>query len=107
MNDALAIFEMDGALSYVNDAFLELWGYKNRHEVLGKYGRELWRDRASADAMMAELGETGRWEGGMDGINADRKSFPVEVEARIERARSDLPLYMLLSVTKKMGGGCE
>ena len=34
--NAIGIADLDGNVTYVNDAFLRMWGYENHAEVLGR-----------------------------------------------------------------------
>jgi PAS domain-containing protein/CheY-like chemotaxis protein len=54
--NAVAMADLQGRLTYVNPAFLRLWGYDGEDEVLGRSVLDFWeeRDRAASGASGAE-----------------------------------------------------
>ncbi|HSM92987.1 MAG TPA: response regulator [Anaeromyxobacteraceae bacterium] len=80
---AIAISEPTLELTYVNGAFLRLWGYERREEVLGRLAGEFWTDPAQADTAVAELSRCGAWAGEMVAKRADGSSFVARVTANL------------------------
>ena len=46
--NAFTISDLDGRLTYVNQAFLSMWGYASETEVLGRSITEFWQDEEDA-----------------------------------------------------------
>jgi PAS domain S-box-containing protein len=46
--NAIAIADLDGNLTYVNSSFLDLWGYKDEREVLGRPSVSFWESEKKA-----------------------------------------------------------
>jgi PAS domain-containing protein len=50
--NAIALSDLDGKLTYVNNSFLEMWGYESRDEVLGKSAIEFWKRKNQAGTVL-------------------------------------------------------
>ena len=61
--NAIAIANFDGSLTYVNPAFLTMWGYDSDREVLGKSISEFWPTEEQAQAAIKTLYEKRSWQG--------------------------------------------
>ncbi len=61
--NAIAMADLDGNLTYVNEAFLKMWGYKDDKEVLGKAAIDLWQQKADAEVIINTLHAGGGWIG--------------------------------------------
>jgi PAS domain S-box-containing protein len=64
---AILIMDMSGLISYVNPAFLELWGYKNTDQVIGGMVDEFWPNREKVRKVLDVIKSEGRWMGEMIG----------------------------------------
>ena len=76
----LALADPDGRLTYVNPAFLALWGHARADEVLGRSVLEFWRSPDEAAAVVAALGH-GTWSGELIAQRADGSVRTVAVAA--------------------------
>ena len=47
-NNAVAFAGLDGNLTYVNRAFLELWGYESDKQLYGNHATNYWREASEA-----------------------------------------------------------
>ena len=57
--NAIALCDLKGNLTYVNDSFLILWGYDKADEIIGKPCRAFWEDAEKA----AEIYEQNKGDG--------------------------------------------
>ena len=64
---------MGGKLTYINPAFLELWGYDRDGVVLGRPYTELWKGETENVVIMAC--EKGSWEGDLIALRKDGSKF--------------------------------
>ena len=60
---ATMITDLDGHITYVNPAFLRLWGYARREEILGRQLADFVLDTEQATEMLAPLRQNGTWAG--------------------------------------------
>ena len=80
--NAVALAGLDEKLTYVNPAFLKMWGYRDRREVEGRSAIDFWTSPDEAAQVMAALQKTGGgWSGEMKAANKDGGAFYVELAA--------------------------
>ena len=77
--NAIAIADPDGTLTYVNGAFLEMWGYGRGDEVIGRAAVDFWESSGDAGEVRAALLETGSWRGELVARRRDGTSFVAEL----------------------------
>lgn len=80
-SSAFAIADLDGRLTYANQAFLSIWGYASDAEVIGRQVTEFWQDEGEAAAALRTLIETGRYAGERVGRRGDGAIFHVTLSA--------------------------
>jgi PAS domain S-box-containing protein len=95
--NGIAIANMAGDLTYVNRAFLDLWGYAEAAHVLGRSATTFWQSPEAARDVIAALHQTGVWMGEMVGVQADGRQIIVQVNASIFRNDAGEPLGMVAS----------
>jgi len=59
----VAFADLDGRLTYVNGAFVELWGLNSKQEVLGRSAMDVWRMDRKVTAVVNQLIDTSGWSG--------------------------------------------
>jgi PAS domain S-box-containing protein len=72
---ANSIADHDGVIIEANAAFLRIWGYTNKHEVVGKPIPHFLNDPTEAAAILSTLNGTGRWEGEYTAKRMDGSTF--------------------------------
>ena len=77
--NAFVTSDMNGRLNYVNPAFLKMWGYNSKSEVLGKNAVEFWESENKASELLNIVQDTGFWSGELKGIKKDGSTFDVEI----------------------------
>jgi len=95
--NAIAISDLQGNLTYVNPAFVVMWGYNSPDEVLGKPASGFWQTKQQADEVIMAIRQNGVWNGELVAVNKDKKTFDVQVSSRIVRDSSGQPVSMLAS----------
>ena len=79
-NDAIAIADMDGRLNFVNKAFLDLWGYTEAEDVLGRYAASLHVNTEEAQKMLKKV----QTEGSISMQEASiRKADGTEIDVQV------------------------
>jgi PAS domain S-box-containing protein len=77
----VAMADMDGRVIYVNRACLDLWGYKDAQEVLGREVHSFWQPRGEPFSVTAELQRTGSWSGERVAARSDGSERLMQVNA--------------------------
>ena len=81
--DPIFMADNRGKLTYVNPAFLNLWGYNNNSEkdVLGRSCTAFWKQRGKDILSMVQ--EKGSWEGELTGVRKDGSEFNIRLSASL------------------------
>ena len=82
------IANMEGKLTYVNPAFLNIWGYDRDKEVLGRLWTEFWKPREGEEEEEAKdiltiVQKKGNWEGELIGVRKDGSEFNARLSASL------------------------
>jgi len=93
----IAISDLEGYLTYVNPAFLEVWGYEEEAEVLGRRAVEFWQMEEQASQVVHALQESGRWSGELSARRKDDAPFDVQVAASTVSDDGGQPIGMMAS----------
>lgn len=84
--NGVALADLEGCLTWVNPAFLRLWGLADRHAVLGQRVVDFWTDPQAAGAVLARLLELGApIEGDMKARRRDGTTFDAHFTASLAR----------------------
>ncbi len=89
---------MEGKQTYVNPAFLKLWGYDDESEVLGHHCHDFWKDKTKAEDALTEVREKGTWEGAMVALRKDGSVFNARLAASLIIGKKG-PLQLIAVVT--------
>ncbi len=92
--NGIAMANLDGDLSYVNQAFLELWGYDSEDEVLGRSILEVWNSPKQAGEAMAQLVAQGILRGDLTGRRKNGSTFVTQVSANLVTDPHGKPVCM-------------
>ncbi|RLM57459.1 PAS domain S-box protein [Halobellus sp. Atlit-31R] len=71
----IAIVGLDGELMDVNPTFLDMWGYDDEDDVLGRPAIDLWKNPEQARSVLEAVKERGSWEGELEAVRADGSAF--------------------------------
>jgi PAS domain S-box-containing protein len=93
--DAVAIADLAGQLTYVNPAFVRIWGLADREAALGRSAAEFWHEPGDAHEVIAVLGRDGHWEGTLIASCADGRQSRLRVSAHLVHAADGTPLAMM------------
>lgn len=67
--------DLDGELTDVNSTFLDMWGYDDEDDAVGRPAIEMWKDPEQAKSVLETIKERGRWEGELEAVRADGSTF--------------------------------
>ena len=93
--NAIAIADRVGDLTYVNPAFLKMWGYDDEKEVLGEEAVEFWQMQEQAAEIMEALQEKGSWEGELTATKKDGTKFDAFLSASMVTDMTGKPVHMM------------
>lgn len=103
--NAKAISDLNGKLTYVNPAFITLWGYENKAEIVGRNATEFWKYGSEAENVINKLISEGGWRGELTGLKLNGQYFIASVSASlVTDEKTGTPLAMLasfLDITKE------
>ena len=95
--NAIAIVDLDGKLSYVNSAFLAMWGYSDEAEVLGRFAVQFWADVDRAEEIKKTVEDKGGWLGELVARRKDGSTLAVELSASLVRDEGNNPVCLMAS----------
>ena len=72
---ANSIADLSGNITEANDAFLRVWGYPSKDEVIGKPLPHFFNEPNEAVAIVAALNDSGEWEGDFTAKRKDGSTF--------------------------------
>jgi len=102
--NGIVLADLDGNLTYVNRAMLNLWRIRERDAVLGHSFLDLWSSGDEAKTVIDTLLEAGDWLGELQGKRADGSGFEVQVSSWLIRNEQGEALCLMasfLDVTEK------
>lgn len=95
---ATALADLQGRITYVNAAFLDLWGFADASQVLGQPADGMfWADGAAARQVLQTLLASRVWQGEMLARRADGRGFPVRVTASMLAGEDGSPTALTAS----------
>ncbi|MDN7025572.1 PAS domain S-box protein [Methanoculleus sp. FWC-SCC1] len=94
---AIAFIDPAGKVSYVNPAFLALWGYDSADEVLGRAAPSFWDDECAAGEMLQAVWRDGQWTDEMVGKRRDGTTFDLRFSSNTVTDESGEPVTIMAS----------
>jgi len=95
--NAIALADLGGSVTYVNPAFLKMWGYRSARKVLGESVGSFWQNPDAAQDIVNALAEQGAWTGELVAKRRDGSSFDALLSASMVRSGSGEPICMMSS----------
>jgi PAS domain S-box-containing protein len=102
--NAFAIADLEENYTYVNNAYLKLWGYDDCNEVLGRPALSFLHEKEKGLKAAEKLRKTGSWTGELVARRKDGTLFDVYVSASIVKDESGMPICEMASfadITKR------
>ncbi len=95
--NAIAITDMNGNISYVNRSFLEMWGYADKQEVLGRPAVKFWQMKGQYVEIMDRLMAKGGWVGELVAERKNGTPFDVHLSSTMVKDAQGESLCMMAS----------
>jgi len=96
--NAIAMADLDGKVTYANDAFLKMWGYNDVSKVLGRTGSEFSQDAKKALMAIEALRTEGNWVGEGVAKRKDGSTFWASYSANMVRDDAGKPVCIMSSI---------
>ena len=93
---AFTLTDLEGILTYVNESFVELWGYE-KEEALDRSITDLFQEDVFTDVLV-ELRNVGSWVGELGALSKDGAPFEVQLSASVVKDDDGTPLCMMASM---------
>lgn len=96
--DAVMIADPKSRITYVNQAFLDLWGYGCPDEITGKPLRQFGYDIDAADSLRAALHDVfihNEWRGLLPADGRTGRTTPIRYSATLVKDARDKPLHIV------------
>ncbi|MBD3190412.1 MAG: PAS domain S-box protein [Candidatus Heimdallarchaeota archaeon] len=93
--NAIAFADLEGKITFVNRAFLKMWGYKTRREVLGRDIILFWRNEKTAQRILTRIHQDGSWQGEAVAKRKDGSLFSVEISTNIITNTENQPVQIM------------
>jgi PAS domain S-box-containing protein len=95
--NAMAFADLEGAITYVNESCLSMWGCEGAAEVVGRFGGEFLRDKQEAHVVLDALRTHGNWIGELTARRKDGTPFDIQCVAGLVRDEGGDALCIMLS----------
>lgn len=95
--NAIAISDLEGNLTYINPAFLKLWGFHDQKELIGSSITNFWQAPSQLSHVISILHKKGSWVGELSAIRKDGVKMDVIISANFIIDRNGKPLAIQAS----------
>ncbi|GAB6058730.1 sensor histidine kinase [Desulfonatronum parangueonense] len=93
--DAVALADLNGCITYVNPAFLKIWGLEREEDALGRHATEFWHDVDHAAQVMRRVLEHGSASERMIAKRADATLVTVQPSTNMVYDETGAPVCMM------------
>jgi len=101
-NEGIAVADRDGAIRFVNDAWVMMHGYDNRNELIGKKISSFHSEEQMRTDVIGFIEETirrGRLEGPIEHMRKDRTSFATHTKMTAIKGKQGNVVGLIVFVT--------
>ena len=95
---AIGLADLNGILFFANEAFIQLWGYRNKSEVIGKHVSKFASSSEQVSSVLKTIGEGKVYQGEGQTKRKDGSIFNTVISATLVR-REGIPLCLLAIFT--------
>ena len=95
--NAIAFGDLEGRITYVNEAFLRLWGGSDPAEVIGQSILTLAQSRQDVDLIVRHVFARGSWQGAVAGKARDGHAVMVQLSAHLVEDGQNRPVCLMCS----------
>ena len=95
--NGIAVGDLNGTVTYVNNAALKMWGSNEPSEIIGKSATVFAQSEQEALQIMHTVLEKGEWSGEISGWKKNGEPITVLLSASLVRDETGQPLSMICS----------
>ncbi len=95
--NGITISDLNGKITYVNEAFARMWGYENKEEIAGIPVMDLWQNSKEVSIILELLREKGQWAGELIAKKKDGATFYIQLSANIVKNVAGKTICMMTS----------
>ena len=95
--NGIAIGDLNGNITYVNNSFMRLWGGNDLSEVIGKSALSFAQSQNEADMIFHSVLEKGNWFGEIIAIRKDGKPIALQITASMVKNDDGNPICLMCS----------
>jgi len=95
--NGIAITDLQGSICYVNQAFVDMWGYNDVSEVLGRLPPDFVERPREVGQVIEELLDASSWVGELRAKRKDGSTFIVQLSASLVADAGGRPIRMMSS----------
>jgi PAS domain S-box-containing protein len=95
--NGIAIGDLNGNITYVNNSFMRLWGGNDVSEVLGKSALSFAQSKNEADMIFHSVLEKGDWFGEIIALRKDGKPIALQITASMVKNDDGKPICLMCS----------
>jgi PAS domain S-box-containing protein len=96
--NAIAFGDLDGRITYVNEAFLRLWGGDDVSEVLGQTIFTFAQSEQDVERILRHVFAQGNWQGEVTGKAKDGRAVTVQLSAHLVTDEQGRPICLMCSL---------
>jgi PAS domain S-box-containing protein len=93
--DAIVIADLLGNITYVNQAFLDMWGDNDASSVLGRSAISFAKDQKLAEIIFEKILDQGNWSGEIDGVKKNGDVITVLFAGSVVMDANNHPICMM------------
>ncbi len=94
---AIGLADLDGCITYVNDAYLKFGGFKSRKEILGKHISDFVKDKAQLKILMDSLKSSGKFSGEGEMTKKDGSKIYLYQNVNYVKSETGEPICIMAS----------
>jgi PAS domain S-box-containing protein len=98
-SSAIAICDLEGNMTYGNPSFVELWGFDNPKEFIGKPFWKYWLLEGRLEEIMQALRADGIWADEVQAVRTDGTHFEAQVSAAVVVDQKGNPIALTSTST--------
>lgn len=95
--NAMTFANLNGELTYISPAYIKMWGYSNKEELIGKSVLSFWKNQDEAKRTLNDFYENGSIIGEMTAVKANGELFEALFTSTIVKDDDNQPLSIVSS----------